>query len=177
VTGLWLRIRLFFSSYAPLFAIAALRFPSTGLKVACGILCVFGLTTACLVVRAAAKIEPDPMTVEEVSDLGAEVAGYLATYLLPFVVVPDPSASDLIAYALFLAIAGAVYVQSDMLQINPTLYLARYRVFAVRTSDDWEGYLISRVRPERGATLLASRLQNTVALARPTRRDDPRLAT
>jgi hypothetical protein len=41
-----------------------------------------------------------------VEDRGAEVAGYLASYILPFVVVPEPGWSDLVGYAIFLVVRG-----------------------------------------------------------------------
>jgi hypothetical protein len=37
-------------------------------------------------------------------------AGYLASYLLPFLTVAEPSWRDLVAYGLFLAVTATVYM-------------------------------------------------------------------
>jgi hypothetical protein len=164
MAGLIIRIRFFVSSYAILFAILAIRFRQPWLEWVCAGICVFGVATLLLFLHATKKIPPEPMHLDRVSDRGAEVAGYVASYLLPFVTVSEPSPRDLAAYALFLIVVGVVYVRSDMIQINPLLYLLRYQVAAVETSDRWNGYLISRQRPRPDTTVLASRLANTVAL-------------
>jgi peptidoglycan/LPS O-acetylase OafA/YrhL len=163
---LLVRIRLFISSYVPLFVILAIRFRDLELEVACILAAALGATSLVLLLWKARRIQPDPHRIETVADRGAEVAGYLATYLLPFVTVTEPSARDIAAYVAFLAVVGIVYVQSDMVQINPLLYLFGYRVSAVTTGDGWSGVLISRSQPRRGSAVLASRLQDTVALER-----------
>jgi len=83
-----------------------------------------------------------------VSDAGSEVAGYLATYLLPFLTVAEPNTRDVIAYILFLLVTGLIYVRSEMTQINPTLYLLSRRVVRVTTTAGWSGYVITRTHPE-----------------------------
>ena len=177
MAGLLVRLRLFISSYAPLFAILAIRFRDHKLEVACALLTALGVASLLLLLRAAGRIQPDPHRIETVADRGAEVAGYLATYLLPFVTVPEPSARDIAGYAFFLAVVGVVYVQSDMVQINPLLYLLGYRVSAVTTGDGWSGVLMSRNQPRPGSAVLASRLQNTLALERTRERHGPPVAT
>jgi hypothetical protein len=177
MAGLLVRLRLFISSYAPLFAILAVRFRDLRLGLACALVAVLGAASLLLLLRAARKIQPDPHRVDRVADRGAEVAGYLATYLLPFVTVTEPSARDIIAYSFFLVVVGVVYVQSDMVQINPLLYLFGYRVSAVTTGDGWSGVLISRSQPRPESVVLASRLQNTLALERTRERHGHPVAT
>ena len=177
MAGLLVRLRLFISSYAPLFAILAVRFHDSKLEVACALIATLGAASLLLLLRAVGRIQPDPHRIETVADRGAEVAGYLTTYLLPFLTVTEPSARDIAAYVLFLAVVGIVYVQSDMVQINPLLYLFGYRVFAVTTRDGWSGILISRSQPRPGRAVLASRLQNTLALERTSERNGHPVAT
>jgi hypothetical protein len=174
---LLVRLRLFISSYAPLFAILAVRFRDSKLELACALLAALGAASLLFLLRTARRIQPDPHRIETVADRGAEVAGYLATYLLPFVTVTEPSARDIGAYSSFLVVVGVVYVQSDMVQINPLLYLFGYRVSAVTTGDGWSGVLISRSQPRPGSVVLASRLQNTLALERTRERHGHPVAT
>jgi hypothetical protein len=63
-------------------------------------------------------------------EAGADVSGYLAAYLLPFLTVVDPSPTDLAAYAIFIVVAGLVYVRSGLMQINPTVYLMNRKVWS-----------------------------------------------
>jgi hypothetical protein len=166
MASLILRSRLFLSSYAPLFLILAIRFRDPILQLVMGALTFVGVAALLLVMRKAKEIDPDPHLVLTVADRGAEVAGYVATYLLPFVTVEEPTVRDLAGYVLFFIVVGVVYVRSDMVQINPLLYLTRYRVWAITTSDGWAGYLVSRNKPRPQAVLLASRLANTLAVER-----------
>jgi len=173
VGALLLRVRLFFSSYAPLFALLALRFEDKPLRIACALLAGGGVLTLAFLLHALKKKNATPYKIERVADQGPEVAGYIASYLSPFVLSTKPSVWDLIAYALFLLVVGVVYVRSNMVQVNPLLYVLSYRVVEVTTSDDWNGYLISRRKPSVGDQVLVSRFVNTLALERS---DDQRVA-
>lgn len=181
MTAVSLRVRLFLGSYAPLFAMLAIRFNDRWLRFACAALAIFAIASMWLIFRAARRIEPDPHKIVSITDRGGDVAGYLATYLLPFVTVSTPSARDVVVYALFVVIVGIVYIQSEMMQINPLLYLAGLKVFSVTTGDGWSGFLISRRQLRVDSEVLASRLENTLALERAKREssgaDDRELAT
>jgi hypothetical protein len=62
------------------------------------------------------------------------------------------------------AVVAVVYVQSDMLQVNPVLYLTRRRVTFITTEGGWEGYFVSRRRPRPGDTVRAARFADTLAV-------------
>ncbi len=166
MSGLLLKIRMFVSSYAPLFLILAIRFDDRWLQAACAAIAALGVLTLSLLLHAMKGKNKTPFSIVAVADQGTEVAGYLATYLLPFLTISEPALNDLVAYGLFLVVAGIVYVQSDMVQINPLLYVMGYRVSGITTSDGWNGYLIARHRPREEQTLLVSRFINTLALER-----------
>lgn len=157
---------LFLSSFAPLFVLLAIRFNDVRLKVICAALAFAGTTGICTVLLTASrKKTPETLTPSHLDDRGADVSGYLATYLMPFLVVPDPTIADQVAYALFLAIAGVIYVRSNMLQINPALYILSYRVFAVLSSEEgFHGYVIARGDPALGAAMTIVRLRDKLLL-------------
>lgn len=69
--------------------------------------------------------------VEEVKDSSGEVAGYLATYLVPFVTVASPSAADVIGYCILALVVLVIFMRSDLAQINPALYLLARRVVSI----------------------------------------------
>jgi hypothetical protein len=118
----------FLSSYAPLWVMLGLRFNPLGLRVgliALGLAC--GGYVAFLLSRGCAE-RPSNATLTITGDAGAEVSGYLAAYLLPFLTVAEPSLTDLLAYAIFVAVAGIIYVRSGLMQINPTVFLLNRKV-------------------------------------------------
>src|ERR1035441_5655495 len=102
-SDLVVELALFMSSYAPLFAILAIRFRSSVLIVACATLSVAGFAAGAAVLARFHRVAAGTWPVRTVEDRGGEVAGYLATYLLPFVTVAEPDIRDVVGYALFLA--------------------------------------------------------------------------
>jgi len=154
VTDLARRARLFIGSYALLFVLLALRFTTPWVEWVCGGLAGIGiLDTLWIVLIVSRKTAAEPISVAEVTDVGPEVAGYLATYLLPFLTVAKPNNRDIVAYALFLLVTGLIYVRSEMAQINPTLYLFGRRVVHIRTDHGWEGYVVVRSSVKRDMTI------------------------
>lgn len=148
------RLRLFASSFAPLFAVAAIRFESRNLRVACALLALVGIATLLLLLRSSTtKVAPRKATPTAVRDLGSDVAAYMASYILPFVAVQEPRALDLVGYGLVLVVLAVVFVNSDLIGVNPVLYLLGYRVYAVEGArvdqygDEREALLISKRRP------------------------------
>ncbi len=156
------RLGLFLSSYSFLFAILALRFQRPALVAGCWVLAAVGLAAAAWVLSAERAKGPAGFALTKVEDQGAEVAAYLATYLLPFVTLSEPSDRDVVSYLLFLLVAALIYVQSDLLQINPVLYLFRRRVVKVTTKAGWQAYLVTPRRPIGGETILATTLATGV---------------
>lgn len=159
-----LKLRLFLGSYAILFAILAIRFTSRNLSWVCAGLALAGIIDNWRITRKISQRGAFGYKVEEVRDHGAEVAGYLATYLLPFVTTPQPSTRDLIGYGLFLGVTCLVFVRSEMVQINPVMYLFRRRVVRIRTSDGQWIYLITKAAPEVGDAIDAIPLRGNLVM-------------
>jgi hypothetical protein len=112
--------------------------------------------------------------VHRVEDRGGEVAGYLATYLLPFVTVAEPGWRDIVGYLVFLAIVAVVYIRSGLVQINPTLYLFGWRLFAIDIGEGWSGYLLARRPAARGEEIHAVRMTERlfISYAKPDQHAD-----
>jgi hypothetical protein len=147
------RAQLFFSSYLPLFVILAIRFDGVPLKAIFAALAVLGAIDLIVVLAVIAPLtEAQHPYVEKIDDASGEVAGYLATYLLPFVTVPSPTTADLIGYGIFFVVLLAIFLRSNLAQVNPTLYLLGYRI-AVITMGDVRRYLVCRKLPRAPRTL------------------------
>jgi hypothetical protein len=162
---------LFLSSYSPAFLILAVRSidrsctmfaVSLGLSVGSG-----GLFL--LFVRFAKAGAPYEAEVVEVEPHDADLAAYVATYLLPFIVVFGASVQDVVALGLFLFFIGVLWVNSEMLYLNPLLALRGYHVYLVQLravgaeagSRGTRSFLLSRSRDLRLADTVRA---DTIAL-------------
>jgi hypothetical protein len=152
------RAQLFLSSYAPLFVILAIRFQGVALKAVCAALAGIGFLYLFLVVFVVTRrAQARPYPVASVQDASGEVAGYLATYLVPFVAVPSPSAADLAGYAILAVVIVAIFMRSELARINPTLYLLGWRVASITTGET-SYYIVCRRLPRPATRISAVRV-------------------
>ena len=155
----------FFSSYGPLWLMLGLRFDCLALRLSLIAFAIFCVGVVALLVTRRREDRPTNTTLSISGDAGGEVSGYLATYLLPFLTVPNPDAWDLAAYGIFILVAGLVYVRSGLMQINPTVYLLRRRVLratmAVRGGTR-DVFVITRRERRAGETLKGERFSDRV---------------
>lgn len=176
------RWRLFLSSYSCLFAILAVRWADHWaahpyLVVAAAVLAAFGLGALHGLTSASAEDSSrDYIHIVTTSDAGADVAGYLASYLLPFVTTAFPGPWDLVSYSLFIAIVGLIYVRSDMVQINPTLYILHYRVARVTAHTTngpvFSGFVIAKRQLDPGDSFTAATLSRGIYVPTVTKGGD-----
>ncbi|HEX4393440.1 MAG TPA: hypothetical protein VH084_18135 [Mycobacterium sp.] len=157
---------LFASSYAPLFALLAIRFNQLWLILVCGSLAVAGVGALWLLLHLDARATPGPHDLSTTKDAGAEAGAYLGAYLLPFLTVSSPSARDAIAYGAFLVVAASIYLHSSVVQINPLLYLLGYRVLEVVDTHGLRAYLVTRRRVGAGQRIAATRFRDDVLIDR-----------
>jgi len=155
-------IQLFISSYALLFVLLGLRFQAMPLRIGCFVIGALGIIVLLAIVRGIGRAEPEKRRIERVDDRGADVAGYLVTYLLPFLVVTEPGIGDIAAYVLFIVIVGVIYVRSGMIYVNPLLYMLGYRLFSVTVSPGLDAMLIDKQLPTIGRDLWVARVRSSV---------------
>lgn len=147
-----LRGRLLLSSYAPLGAILSAR--TTGeARYTFAALAIAGLLDASRLTWLAGRLSTVPRSFAEVRDAGSEVAGYLATYLLPFLAAPHASVGDLVGYSIYAAVVIVITVRSNLGVVNPTIYLLGWRVALVRVHGGRERFLICRHIPPASAVV------------------------
>ncbi len=71
---------------------------------------------------------------------------YIVTYIIPFLSVAFSDWQQAVALAVFFIILGFLYVNSDMIHINPTLNFFLYRLYEVTLEDGSTYSLIARSR-------------------------------
>jgi len=151
VTGLL----LFVSGYAPLFAIFGLRLDGTPSGVCFSVAVV--LATAFFVVLALARIDAEPQQVQvsTVTPRDTDVAAYLATYLLPFVTVSQPTGRDIAGFLLYGLVLVIVARRGALVGVNPLAYLLGLRLVTVTTATGRSVLLLTRHLPRRDVTIIA----------------------
>jgi hypothetical protein len=155
----------FLSSYAPLWLMLALRFEPCALRIGFSALAVICAGVVAWLVARRSTDRPSNTSLTVTGDAGADISGYLAAYLLPFLTANDPTVLDLLAYLIFLGVAGLVYVRSGLMQINPTVYLTRRKVFRAKADAgglSTEVFVISRVDLRVGEAVKGERFADKV---------------
>jgi hypothetical protein len=83
-----------------------------------------------------------------------DVMGYIASYLLPFVAIPFAGWQQGAALLIFVVVLGIVYVNSNMIHINPMLNLIGYHVYEITLEHSEAPHsLITRRRIAAGETI------------------------
>lgn len=173
---------LFISSYSPALLILAVRSYDRSCVLFWVSLGLAALSAGAflLFIRVARRGGPFRAVVEDVEPRDADLAAYVATYLLPFIVVFGATTQDVIALALFLVFVGVLWINSDLLYLNPLLALVGYHVYVVRiraVGTDQAGtlprsFLLSRKRDLRiGDEVRPDRLASGVLIDLTVRHD------
>ncbi len=149
------RIMLFLSSYLPLSLIFFLLFLDNSVLLASFSLLagISGLVWTLLYLKKANKLVPSREEVAEVSKRDSEVVGYIVGYLVPFVTVPFESLAQALALSVFVLVICFIYVNSNMIYLNPTLGLLGYRLYEVTLEGGGTHFLVTRSRVVRRQVL------------------------
>lgn len=149
------RAVLFLSSYAPLALIFTGLFwrdhpTAAAVNLAMAVLSLLGLGAFFL---GAHRLAPRQSKVVYVRGRDDQVMSYVMSYLVGFLSVAFGDVRQLLALAAFFLLLAFIYVNANVIHVNPTLNLLGYHLYEV-TLEDGETYnLIARGRIRRGATL------------------------
>lgn len=103
--------------------------------------------------------------VTRVNGAAGEVTGYIASYILPLIVIGTLIWTDYIAYGLFIIIVGIVMTRGELLHINPWVYLFGWRLYNVSIGDDDRYYLLSKREPQVDTVVHAKKIRNRLLIA------------
>jgi hypothetical protein len=120
--------RLFLISYVPLWAIFAIRSHKVPVIVVFSVMAAVGLLDAFRIIEAGLRRSVRHVVFDDVNDKSGDVAGYLATYLLPFIGGPPTDLPGALSYGVYFLVAWCVFVPSTLGLVNPTLYVLGWRV-------------------------------------------------
>ena len=124
-----------------------------------------GLSTLYFFMRFFIKSDTSRPIISKVESLGGEVSGYLASFMLPLALLQQPSAQELLVAGFCLAVYVVILVRTNMILINPLIYLSGYKLWKVYSENipGGSGILIGRKEPIEGVELVVCG-QNRVLL-------------
>jgi hypothetical protein len=161
------RLLLFVSSYFPLAAIFFVLFFNKHTVAAISVLSVgtLGLIGLAIYLRVINRFGPISVRVKDVQRRDAESMSYIVSYVIPFLAVPFNGLEQGIALSIFFVVLAILYVNSNMIHINPMLNLGRYHIYEVTLEDETVHALISsKRRITRGQTLSAIKVGEDILL-------------
>lgn len=144
--SLAIRILLFFSSYFPLFLILSIQnYSQNGsialIPVSLGVLSCIGLSGFLRWVKgSAARVEK----VASVQRKDSEVMAYIFTYIFPFIGIDFGKWATALSLAIFFAMLLVIYVNSNLIHINPVMAVFGYHVYEIETPEGSTHTVISR---------------------------------
>jgi hypothetical protein len=160
------RILLFLSSYFPLSVIFFFLLLSKHRPLAIAILGVGGLGLVGISVyfRLARRINPTRITVAAVQRRDAEAMSYIVSYVIPFLAIPFQGVEEAISLGVFFLVIGILYVNSNLIHINPMLNLSGYHLYEISVESGATYSLITHREVIRGETLSAVKASNGIFL-------------
>jgi hypothetical protein len=160
------RLLLFVSSYFPLAAIFFVLFLKNHPLSAIVVLSVgtLGLIGLAIYLRIVNRLSAISVKVKDIQRRDAESMSYIVSYVIPFLAVPFNGFEQGVALGMFFAVLAILYVNSNMIHINPMLNLGRYHIYEVTLEDDTTHALISKRRIRRGETLSTIKVGEDILL-------------
>lgn len=160
------RILLFLSSYFPLTVIFFCLLLGKNRPLAIAILGVGGLGLLGISVyfRLSRRLNPTRITVASVQRRDAEAMSYIVSYIIPFLAMPFQSLEEALSLGVFFFVIGILYVNSNMIHINPMLNLSGYHLFEISVNSGATYSLITRREVIRGDTVSAVKASNGIFL-------------
>ena len=142
------RTVLFLSSYSPLLLIFAFhlldKHPRVGWAlVALSFISLVGLGVFLTLVQ---RFVPVQVIVASMKSRDGDVMSYIVTYLLPFLAVKLDDSMDGLSFGLLLLVVAVLYLNSNLIYVNPLLNICGYHIFEIDDQDGKTSVLICKRR-------------------------------
>lgn len=140
------RILLFLSSYVPLTLIFFVLWIDTNPIIATIALIIGAVSLIALVyfIRKVDTIAGTSVQVKKNQRRNDDAMSYIFSYIIPFLAIPSTDWRHAIALLIFFLMLGFLYVNSNMIHVNPTLNLLRYHVYEVTLGDGTTRTLVTK---------------------------------
>ncbi len=129
---LWVKVGLFLSSYLPLFLILVIKnWFNIYMTILIAIISLICLLIWISIIKISKKGTAEAYKVLKSEDKTKESLNYLIPYIISFIGFDLNKWQDWGALIILLTILFVVYLNSDLLYINPILSFFRYKIFSV----------------------------------------------
>lgn len=161
-----MRIFLFLSSYFPLALIFFVQLIPDQPWMALVILGIgfFGLIGMLFFFWWARRMAPVTVTVTSISRKGAEVMSYIFSYLIPFIAMSWDKPKDALSLGIIFAVLGLIYVNSNMIHVNPMLYVFGFKLYEIENGRGEIFSLLTRNRIWRQKNLSVVKVGEDILL-------------
>lgn len=135
--------------------------------------CVIGVL-GLLAVMAALRAEAGGnIAVKRATPMDGEVLSYIAAYLIPFLGLDLNETNDIVLFCGFLVVLCIVYINSNMLFVNPLLSVSGFHTFEVTDFNDNVFTVLTRQRdiPD-GVTISPAQVDRHLRVDAHWRRED-----
>jgi hypothetical protein len=163
------RILLFLSSYFPLSLIFFVILMPDHRRAAVSILAVgtVGLVWMLLYLKKAKTLSPFQVKITAFHKRDTEAMAYIVSYIIPFVAIPLHGLKEGIALSIFFVVIGILYVNSNMIHINPMLNLFGYHLYEVTTEEGSVHSLLAKRSIRHLETIRVLKIGDEILLERP----------
>lgn len=162
------RILLFLSSYLPLFFILSVLLFSKSwiVSAACAAICAIGpLGLWGYVHRSRKRHQRKPACLRDYQRRDSEVMSYIASYVVPLATVSLDLLPQMFILITFLLVLLILYVNSNMIYINPLLNLFGFHLYEIEIEgSDLSRYYLARKRLIRNETIYYVHISDEVWL-------------
>lgn len=163
------RLLLFLSSYFPLSLIFFVVLVQEHHYVAIVILTVGagGMLWMLQYLKKAQTLSAIQLKIAGFHRRDAEAMAYIVTYIIPFLVIPLHGWKEGIALSIFFVVLGILYVNSNMIHINPMLNLFGYHLYEITTEDGGVHSLLARRSIRHHEAITVVKLGDDIFLEKP----------
>ncbi|MNX99250.1 hypothetical protein D3C86_1316860 [compost metagenome] len=140
------RSLLFLSSYCPLFFIFAMQLFQSHKKYAAAFFLIGLISIAGLLffIRWHSGSSPNQITISSVQTKDSEVMSYIVSYIFPYMGIDFSEIANTLSLAFFFLILMVIYVNANMIHINPTLNFIGFHIFEIEDTSGVKHTLICK---------------------------------
>lgn len=148
MTSKFTKAMLFVSSYFPLWFVVFILYVKEHPYESAGLLTIAVASVAWMLLYLRKVQARNAITVQiaRAKRCDHEALSYIVSYLLPFLALPAEGWQKITAMGVFYLLLGFLYVNTDMIHINPTLLMAKFRIYEIETNGGETRCVIARNR-------------------------------
>jgi len=159
----WVRWMLFITGYAPLLVLIAIWRSFDPVGIGALVLAILSVAVLVVTLSKARGFQKQTIEITSVKNGGDAALAYLVAYIVPLATGDLESWKAAASLLILGVVIGAIYIRTDLISINPLVYLFGYGIFLVNT-ERGESVVLSRV-PVRVGTCLVSPYSTNVYVA------------